>query len=333
MGKPGIDPVRWNPPAPVTVPTTPIGDLRTYLVPGFGPEDVLIDDEGRVLTGVDDGRILRVDADGGIETLVDTGGRPLGLEWLPDSRLLICDAARGLLAVDLERPRDIEVLTDTVDGRRVRVCNNAAVAADGSIWFSDSTSRFDLEYWKADLLEHSGTGRLIRRDADGSATTVLNGLQFANGVALAPGDTHVYVAETGSYCLTSVSLGRDAGRATQVEPVLPGFPDNISTGSDGRIWIAIASPRNSLVDRLSPLHGALRKAAWALPEPLQPQPEAITCAVVLDPATDGVVAAYGTQHPSFGVSTGVRERNGTVWFGSLVGSTVAAFDVPAGSQA
>ena len=31
---------------------------------------------------------------------------------------------------------------------------------------------------------------------------------------------------------------------------LPGYPDNIARGSDGLIWVTIASPRDPLVERL-----------------------------------------------------------------------------------
>ena len=180
------------------------------------------------------------------------------------ARRTVADLRRpsGLLAVDLAGTADgppaepadgrVEVLVTHADGRRVRLCNNAAVAPDGTIWFSDSSSRFDLEHWKGDLIEHSGTGRLLRRSPDGAVTTVAEGLQFANGVALAPDGSAVYVAETGSYCLTKIALtGPSAGLARPLSPALPGFPDNISTGTDGRIWVAIASPRNALLDRLA----------------------------------------------------------------------------------
>lgn len=61
-------------------------------LPGAGPEDVVADAEGRLLVGLEDGRILRVSRDGRLlETLTSTGGRPLGLETLPDGGLLICD--------------------------------------------------------------------------------------------------------------------------------------------------------------------------------------------------------------------------------------------------
>lgn len=334
--KPSISPVVWTTPAPSDPPITDPGPLRTYAVPGEGPEDVLVDPEGRVLTGVDDGRIVRVDPSNSAASVVArTSGRPLGLEWLPDGRLLVCDAYEGLLAIDLDHPRDIEILTDTVDGQALRMCNNAAVAKDGTIWFTDSSARFEFAYWKADLLEHSGTGRLCRRDPDGTTTTVLAGLQFANGVALSADESALFVAETGAYQLRRIDLAGDGGvpKAVNVEPALPGFPDNLSTGPDGRIWVAIASPRNPLIDFMANKPGVLRKAAWALPDALQPKPENLTEVIALDPATGRVTTRYKTEQSSFGTSTGVRvvpqtHTDGfTVWMGSLGGSTIAAFDI------
>lgn len=330
MSKPGVKPVVWHPPAAGPDTHSPLPQLRTYAVPGVGPEDVLLAPDGSVLTGVDDGRLLRVQpGTGEVEVLLNTGGRPLGLEWLPDGRLLICDAERGLLAADLDGDRDIEVLVDNVDHRRVRICNNAGVAPDSTIWFTDSSARFDLDHYKGDLIEHRGTGRLIRRDPDGTATTVVTGLQFANGVALAPDGSAVYFAETGSYSLSKIEVnGPNAGRVTVVQEALPGFPDNISPGTDGMIWVAIASPRNPIVDRLAPLPPFLRKAVWALPEKLQPAPEFLTRVLAIDPTSGDIVHDYSGEDSDFGVSTGVREHHGTVWMGSLTAGTIASFTIP-----
>ena len=62
--KSSIAPVRWTPPPapPVRHPKTV--DVEVVALPGQGPEDTLIDDDGSVLTGLLDGRILRVSADG-----------------------------------------------------------------------------------------------------------------------------------------------------------------------------------------------------------------------------------------------------------------------------
>lgn len=326
MAKPGIDPVTWQPPRASLLPSAPLTNVTVYPIPGVGPEDVLADTEGRVYTGVDDGRILRLDPDGNSKVVANTEGRPLGLEWLPDGRLLVCDASLGLLAVDISSGA-IDTLVRTVDGQPLRICNNAAVATDGTIWFTDSSARFDLAHYKGDLLEHSGTGRLIRRDSDGSSTTVMSGLQFANGVALSPDERSLYLAQTGSYSLTKLDLDTPGNPATVVEHSLPGFPDNLSTGTDGLIWLALASPRNALIDRLAPLPGFLRKGAWALPDKLQPQPEHVMAVMAFDPSDDSLVHYFLGEHPDFGTTTSVREVDGTVWLGSLVSPAIACFNV------
>jgi len=172
MRRPPLRPVVWQPPpipdrARAPSGPRPLPPLRRLEVDGNAPEDVVVDGAGRVVTGVDDGRLLRIDPDGRVEVVADTGGRPLGVELLGDGRLLVCDARRGLLAVDPETGA-VEVLVDRVAGEPLRFCNNAAVAADGTVYFSDSSRRFWIDHWRADLLEHSGTGRLLRRDPGGA---------------------------------------------------------------------------------------------------------------------------------------------------------------------
>jgi sugar lactone lactonase YvrE len=191
---------------------------------------------------VEDGRLLRIDPDGGrVEVVANTGGRPLGIELLGDGRLLVCDARRGLLTVDPEGGA-VEVLVDRVAGEPLRFCNNAAVAADQTVYFSDSSRRFGIDHWRGDILEHSGTGRLLRRDPGGAVEVLLEGLQFANGVALGPGESSVTVAESGAYRLTRLWLaGERAGQRDVLVDNLPGFPDNLAAGSSPRAtrcWIA-----------------------------------------------------------------------------------------------
>jgi sugar lactone lactonase YvrE len=334
MHPPSIRPTRWSPPpAPAraqrSTSDVPLPRLRTFELSAEGPEDVLVDpDDGTVLTGVADGRVLRLHPDEGtVAVVADTGGRPLGLEWLPDGRLLVCDARRGLLAADPDTG-DVEVLVTEVAGQHLGFCNNAAVAPDGTIWFSDSSARFGIDVWKADILEHGGTGRLLRRDPSGDTQVVTDGLQFANGVALAGALTRVVVAETGSYCLTTCPAEPGMQTPLPLLTNLPGFPDNISTGTDGLVWVALASPRDAAVDALAPLPGLLRRIVWALPDAMQPKPADQVWVVAVDPDSGRVVRDLQGSHPEFGMATGVREHRGRVWLGSLVGTTVACFDVP-----
>jgi len=324
MPRPSIDPVVWQPPV---VPArarqrgsvVPLPPLRLLEVVGTGPEDVLVDEAGNVLTGVADGRVLRLSPDGRhIDVVADTGGRPLGLEWLPDGSLLVCDARRGLLAVDVGTG-EVETL---VSG--LAFCNNAAVAPDGTVYFSDSTDRLGIDHWQGELLQHSGTGRLLRRGLSAETVVLLEGLQFANGVALAPDGTSVVVAETGAYRLTRWSLTE--GTQDVLVDNLPGFPDNISIGSDGLIWVAMGSPRDPSLDRMLAMPPALRKAVWRLPSRLLPSAQRTVWVQAY--GLDGeLVHDFQGPHDRLRFVTGVREVDGRVYLGSLIGSWVAYFDL------
>src|SRR5690349_19181619 len=128
-------------------------DFRVIKVPGHGAEDVVVAPDGTVWTGTEDGRIHRISGDR-VETVADTGGRPLGIELLPDGRLLVCDAARGLLALDPAGGAIEQLAGDML------FCNNAAVAADGTIYFSDSSTVHPIAEWRAEVVEVTRTGRL-----------------------------------------------------------------------------------------------------------------------------------------------------------------------------
>src|SRR5262245_8165879 len=323
MSRPRIAPQVWQSPKPPRVSPQPLPPLTIVPVNGVGPEDVLVD-KGNVFTGVDDGRILRLTPDGRrLDVVADTGGRPLGLEWYPDGRLLVCDAKRGLLLVS-RQTGDAEVLVPR--GPDLRVCNNAAVAKDGTVYFTDSSARFDLEYWKADLLEHSGTGRLLRRSPDGDVEVLLSGLFFANGVALAPDESYVVVASTGAYRLDKIEL--PSGKHVVLADNLPGIPDNIATGSAGLVWIALASPRLPVLDLALRLPPVIRKVTWALPEQLQPKDKSVVWVRAIDGADGRVVHDYRGVRPDYHLVTGVREDDGVVYLGSLEERAVAYFALP-----
>ena len=112
----------------------------------------MVDADGNIWTGVDDGRIVRISPDGRATVVGDTGGRPLGLAVARDGRLLVCDSPRGLLAMDTDSGR-CEALVEEVDGRHLQFCSNVTQLPDGTIYFTESTSAFT-----------TSRGRYSRRD-------------------------------------------------------------------------------------------------------------------------------------------------------------------------
>lgn len=311
------------------------GTFTVIPVPGHGAEDVVVatsgPHQGSVFTGTDDGAILRVAADGSrVDRVAHTGGRPLGLELAPDGRLLVCDAHRGLLWAD-PATGTVEPIADRIDGRPMVFCNNAAIAADGAIWFTDSSTRFGIERWKDDFIQATRTGRLLRRDPDGAVTTVLDGLAFANGVALAADESFVAVAETGARTVVRHWLaGPRAGTRDLLCPDLPGYPDNIARGSDGLVWVTIASPKDPVVERLQRAPLPLRRAVTRIPERLQPKPQQTVRVQAYDDRGTLVhdVDLRPADHgASYHMVTGVREHAGRVWMGSLHEPAIAVYDL------
>jgi sugar lactone lactonase YvrE len=301
--------------------------FTVHPVPAMGAEDVVVAPDGTVYTGTEDGAVWAVDPHtGSTRRVADTGGRPLGLELFGSGHLLVCDAVRGLLRVS-PTSGTVEVLLELVDGAAMRFCNNAAIAHDSTIWFSDSSLHFGVDRWKDDFVQDTATGRLVRRDPDGTVSVVLDGLRFANGVALAADESFVCVAECRGRTVVRLWLtGPRAGERDHLVTDLPGYPDNISRGSDGLIWVAVASPVDGLVERLGSAPLAVRRLVTKIPERLQPAPRRTIRVQAY--ADDGrLVHDLDIDHPGFHMVTGVREHDGLVWMGSLHEPSVAVYDL------
>jgi sugar lactone lactonase YvrE len=322
--KPPIHPVVWRPPrAPARArqrSSAGTFDLQLVDLPAAG-EDVAVDGAGRVVVGVADGRILRIEPSGAAAEIANTGGRPLGIEIAPDGTIVVCDFRRGVLRVDPDTGL-VAVLVDEFAGEPLVFCNNSTVGRDGTIYFTDSSTRFDQPHYVGELLAHTGTGRLFRRAPGGAVDLVTDGLDFANGVTLSPGEDFLIVAETGGYRLQRIWLtGPRSGRREVLVENLPGLPDNVSTGSDGLFWVALPSPRSRTLDLLLPLPPVFRKAVWAMPERLRPKDTPTVWVQAYD-ATGVLVHDLQTTHPRFRMVSGVRESGGTVWLGSLESAAI-----------
>ncbi len=298
---------------------------RLIPVPAMKPEDVLVDADGSVITGTENGRIYRINpATGATTVIANTGGRPLGIERFPDGRILVCDTRKGLLRIDPSGGK-VEVLVDKVNGRRMRFCNNAAVAADGTVYFSDSSLRFGIDNYRNDAIENIPTGRLLRYTPGGKLDVLVNKLSFANGVALAPDESFVVVAETAGFRLNRYWLkGPKADQRDVFADDLPGMPDNLSTGTDGLLWVALAAPRDRRFEAAIRLPYPVRKLLSLIPESLGPTVPRSVLMMAFD-FSGRCVHNFTGNAASFHMVTGVREYNGTVYAGSIDESAIAAF--------
>ena len=318
-----IDPVAWRPPeAPKLVG---VYELNTRLASverlgvgtGVGPEDVAVDSQGQIYGGLEDGRVMRFQPDGSEpEVFADTGGRPLGLHFDAAGNLIVADAYKGLLSIAPDG--SIAVLSTEQGGVPYGLTNDVDIAADGTIFFSDTTFKFGVSEHVLDLSEHQPNGRLLAYDPHKQATRlVLDGLYFANGVAVSPDQSFVLVVETGKYRVRRYWLTGPRQEESEVFiDNLPGFPDGVSSNEKGTFWLALVSPRKSDVDSILLPNPLLRKIIARLPESLFPAAENYGFILGLD--MEGHVV-HNLQDPSasYAQISSVQEHEGILYLGSV----------------
>jgi len=329
-----IEPVAWLPPASDTLrgsfARTQDFDGLDYRADalGPGPEDIAQGPDGWYYAGLQDGRIVRFRPGGGLpQEFANTGGRPLGMQFDGDGRLIVADAFKGLLAVAPDAT--LRVLTDSVDGVRLMYPDDLDIADDGTVWFTNASQRDHDHQWILDFWEGQATGQLLSWDPRTGATTIrLEGLRFANGVALGPDDTYVLVNETMARRIVRLWLkGPKAGSHELFADGLPGHPDNLSYDGSGLFWVALPSRRSALFDWLAP-RPFLRKVLLRLPASwIDVRPPPLGWVVAID--EDGN-ARHDLRDESgrYTDITSVNEFDGRLYLGSIKMSSAASLDLP-----
>ena len=329
-----IDPIAWDAPkAPRLEGVYRVNDalsgMQLIATPNAqGPEDVAIDDLGRIYVGVDSGQILRYDADGRHpQVFASTGGRPLGLHFDANGNLIVADSERGLLSIS--SAGEVSILCTEVDGQRLVFTDDVDIGPDGIMYFTDASSRFTRSQYRLDLMEGRPHGRLFAYDPNsGVARTLVDDLYFANGVAVAQDGAFVLVNETSRYRVKRHWLKGDrAGQTELFIDNLPGFPDGISRGENGIFWLAFAAPRDELFDSIS-AKPFIRKMVQRLPMWLQPKPKRHPFILGLSDTGQVLHNLQDASGATFSMTTSVQEHDDWLYVGSLVEKAWGRYPVP-----
>ncbi|XP_017092239.2 adipocyte plasma membrane-associated protein Hemomucin [Drosophila bipectinata] len=220
----------------------------------FGPENLLPGNDG-LYTGIYGGEVLKLNIeDKRLEAVTKVGkpcdyiydlevcGYPVGLALdTKGNNLIVGDAYYGLWEVNLETKKRTQLVSpeDILPGTRVhrpaRLFNSVAVSQNGDIYWTDSLSD-DVSL----VLFANPSGRLFRYNREQKTNEVLlDGLAFANGLALSPNEDFVVVVETAAMRLLKYYLkGPRAGQTEVFVDGLPGLPDNLTPDSEG-IWVPL----------------------------------------------------------------------------------------------
>ena len=307
---------------PVCASSTPAARLA--------PSTLRSGPDGKLYAAMTSGNLIRMEPDGGKqEVFANTGGRVLGFAFDAQGRMIAADAMKGLLAITADRR--VTVLADHVSANDpIRYADAVVVAPDGTIYFTDASTRFSPAQWGGtyeasvlDIIEQSATGRVLAHDpATGRTRIVARGLSFANGIALSSDGHTLFVNETGRYRIWKID-----GRANDLDVQsgspqarvlldnLPGYPDNLMRGRDGRIWVGLFKPRNPAADSLAE-RPFLRKMLLRLPRFLLPLGQSYGHVFAID--EDGRVTA-DLQDPSgaYPETTGATETADRLYIHSL----------------
>lgn len=245
---------------------------------GYCRPETVIEKNGYLYSSVH-GSLIRTAVDGSGTELIweSAGGEILGFDFDAQDNIIFCDprfegTTPAVCRADLSGGEAVvTVLCTEVDGVRLSCPDALAVAPDGIIYFSDATGFSPVMYGNADLAfqyesyYHSSDGRVCAYDpATGQSRVVASGFSGANGIAVSHDGRYLYVCETMEYSVWRIPAGtRDGVKGNGAELFLsnlPGYPDNLSAGEDGRYWVGLVSPRTPSWDEM--LSGTLLRKVF-----------------------------------------------------------------------
>ena len=333
-----IAPVAWEPPPSpgrtgLYERNSALSSLELLpLSSGHGPESIIEGPEGWLYTGLKGGRIVRFRPDGSeMEDFAKTGGRANGMAFDSAGNLIVADSFRGLLSIGVDG--SVAVLSRAADGQPFVFNDGVAIAADGTIWFTDATARFPDGEFHYEVLEGSATGRLLTYDPRTSRTrTQLADLRFPNGIALGPDDAFLLINETLGYrTLRYWIKGPKSGHTEVFVESYPGFPDDIRFNGRDLFWVAISADRIVLVDWLQS-HPTLKQLIATLIGPIFPDTDtrwigsgAFVVAVDLD---GKIVHNLQDSERRYLTSTGALEYDGQLYLGSVTMDSIGMVPIP-----
>lgn len=295
------------------------------------PEDIVVDPTGALLVGASNGSILRYAADKGEwEVFAEVGGRPLGLYFDADGSLLVANNALGVQRV---LPNGtVELVADTVEGTPIGLANGITVAADGTIYVTDSSTRYNPStigiqptYALPDLLEGRPYGRVIRIDSSsGEARVIADGLYFPNSLVMAPDGRSVIFAESSRFRLLRLWVaGPEEGQVDILIDALPGNPDGLDYDNEGQLMLTLYDHVGALNNLILP-YGLSRRILTSLPRSWFVNDELSGFVAIIDPESFEIVRILRDTN-GYAPSNVVQVGN-DLYSGTLVGNHVMRTD-------
>ena len=328
-----IHPVGWTPPVEekfkaATAFNEKLTAAHKIALNGwFGPEDIIFDSEGNLYCGVHsketdfrDGRILKIDTSGKIETFYNAGSWVAGLHFDSAGNLVALSHKEGLISISKEKRVTVLAKKDEY-GKPFLIPNGLDISSDGKIYFSNTSekSAYTIKYGRKLILEMLPAGGLYCYDPKvKTIKTLISGTYFGNGVVLSKNEDFVLMVETGKYRILRYWLkGEKTGTVDTFMDNLPGFPNGISIREDGSYWLGFSTKRSDDLDKIHP-KPIMKKLIYGLPNFLQPK--AAKFGMVMNISTDGRIlqSLFDTKGNIMPEAGAVKEHNGYLYLGGDV---------------
>ena len=311
-----------------------LAEFEAIDIDGFsGPEAITSNAQGDVYLTTHEGWILKI-AKGSneAERWVNVGGRPLGIAFDSAQNLWVANAYLGLQKLDKDGV--LSVQATVAESIPILYADDLVVTPNGKVYFSDASTKFPagmgggtLSASLLDLMEHGLHGRIIEFDpATEQTRVIMRDLSFANGVTSDKNGNFLLVAETGSYRVWKYWLkGNKTGQSEVLIDNLPGFPDNIHRGRNGRYWVGLTSPRSKILDDLAekPL---LRKIVQRLPSSMRPAVEPYGHILAID-KNGKLLKSMQDPDGAYPATTGAWETKDYLYVSSLTASKLARIEI------
>ncbi len=278
-----INPVAWAPPnnhlsknsceaAPVIKVVALAKDL-----PGKA-DGLAFGGNGELFASLSNGHVVAIDPTSGQWRVASrSGGFLTGLAVGKKGEIFAVDERAGAL-LTAKDGEPLKSALRTVDGQRLSWTNDVTILGDGQLFLTTTATGRSLDRFFDEVLEHRGSGLLVRFDPrDGSASILRGKLQMTNGVAAVPNSDRVLLAESSTYEVSLVST-KDGAKLASIAG-LPGFTGNVRASDRPNIfWVTLLSPRSPLIDSLAHYPFARRLLAW-LPPSVRPGPVPLPCLI------------------------------------------------------
>lgn len=184
--------------------------------------------DGAVWCGTEAGKLLRIELDGSVEEVADTGGFLTGLTFDGDGNCYGCDIGLAQV-VRIGRDGRVEPFVEAVAGRRLSIPNYPAFSADGTLWITDSGTG-----WASD------DGYLLRVPPGGEPQRVDDECsRFPNGLAWSPDDRALYLVESR---LPGVVRYAEDGAHEEWLRLDGTVPDGLAFDRDGTLYVSCWRP-------------------------------------------------------------------------------------------